>query len=114
MTTKRVDAQKFLENLAGGPLTLGRLLTSIRLGEDLTQVAFAAQLGISRQNLCDIEKDRASVSPARAARWAKMLGHSEHQMVALALQGLVDAAGLRLQVTVGARPGKGPKKPRAA
>ena len=116
MTTKRVDAESFLEELTGGPLTFGRFMASIRLSDDLTQAIFAKKLGISRQNLCDIEKDRASVSPARAARWAKQLGHSEHLLVALALQSLVDAAGLALRVSVAARRrGKaGPKKPRAA
>lgn len=113
MTTKAVDAEKFLTQLLGGPLTFGDMLASIRQCDEMSQTAFAKLLGISRQNLCDIEKGRTSVSPGRASRWAKKLGYSEHQFVALALQALVDEAGLSLQVSV-VTTKKGKGKPRAA
>jgi hypothetical protein len=38
-------------------------------------------------DLCDIEKDRRSVSPARASQWAKTLGYDPEQFIELALQG---------------------------
>jgi transcriptional regulator with XRE-family HTH domain len=114
MTTKHTDAVSFLEGLTGGPLTFGRMIAAIRLGDEISQTAFARKLGISRQNLCDIEKSRTSVSPARAARWAKLLGYSEHQFVALALQAMVDDAGLAMQVQLVKMPKKRPTKPRAA
>ncbi len=47
------------------------------LSEEMSQVEFAKQLGISRSHLCDIEKGRKSVSVARAARFAKILGYGE-------------------------------------
>jgi transcriptional regulator with XRE-family HTH domain len=91
---KTSDATRFLEKLAGGPLTLGRLLQSIRLGEELSLDAFASQLGVSRANLCDIEKGRRGVSAERAAEWATKLGYHRGQFVELALQAQLDAAGL--------------------
>jgi transcriptional regulator with XRE-family HTH domain len=104
MTTRRKTGQsstsRFLEQLMGHPLTLGKLLGAIRTGEGMTQTEFASRLGVSRSNLCDIEKGRKTVSPARAARLAKALGHSETQFVRLALQGMVDEAGLELVVKV--------------
>jgi transcriptional regulator with XRE-family HTH domain len=93
---------KFLEDLAGRPLTLGGLLQSIRLGEEMSQAAFAKKLGISPSHLCDIEKGRKVVSPERAVRFATILGRSHQQFVRLALQGLVDETGLKLQVDVAA------------
>ena len=39
----------FLEKLSGGPLTLAKLLRSIREGEAMTQAQFADTLGISKQ-----------------------------------------------------------------
>jgi len=45
--------------------------------------------------LCDIEKGRKVVGPERAARFANVLGRSQHQFVRLALQELLDEAGLR-------------------
>ena len=103
MTTskaKHARARKFLQNLAGGPLTLGSLLSAIREGEGMTQAEFADKLGVSRSHLCDIEKGRKTVGPARAARFAAILGHSPESFVALALQAQVQAAGLKLTVTV--------------
>ncbi len=97
---KKTDTRQFLEGLVGGPLTLGVLLRSIRDGEHMTLAAFAAQIGISRQNLCDVEHDRRSVSPARAAEWARVLGYSEAQFVRLALQAQISRAGLDLRVSV--------------
>lgn len=53
-----------------------------------------------RAHLCDIEKGRKFVSPGRAAEFARTLGYSERHFVRLALQKLVDEAGLDLEVRV--------------
>jgi transcriptional regulator with XRE-family HTH domain len=96
------NTMKYLEQIAGRPLALGGLLESIRLGEEMSQAAFARKLGISPSHLCDIEKGRKVVSPERAARFAKALGRSPEQFVRLSLQELVDEAGLRMKVDVAA------------
>ena len=93
-------SREFLERLIGGPLTFGSLLVSIREGEEMTQADFAKRLRLSRSHLCDIEKGRKSVGPARAARFAKILGYPEESFVALALQAQVEEAGLKLTVRV--------------
>lgn len=97
---RQSSAARFLEKLADGPLSFGALLRSIREGEEMTLAAFAEQLGVSRQNVCDIEHGRRFVSPARAAEWAAVLGYSEKQFVRLALQDQVSQAGLHLRVVV--------------
>lgn len=102
MTTGRkgnVDAAAFLEEM-DGPLTLGRYIESIRLGDEMTQVEFAKKLGITKAKLCDVEKGRRSLSPERAAEWARVLGYSEKQFIRLALQEIIDEAGLRYKVSV--------------
>lgn len=101
MATKRhlSPAVQFLENLAG-PITLGTALAAIREGEEWSPAEMARALGVSRSHLCDIEKGRKSISPGRAAEFARTLGYSERHFVRLALQELVDAAGLDLEVRV--------------
>lgn len=99
---KKSDTMRFLEQLTGRPLTLGGLLQSIRMGEEMSQAAFAKQLQISPSHLCDIEKGRKVVSPERAARFAAILGRPKQQFVRLALQGLVDETGLKMKVDVAA------------
>lgn len=101
-TKAKSEAMKFLEDVAGRPLTLGGLLESIRLSEEMSQSVFAKKLGVSASHLCDIEKGRKVVSPERAARFAKVLGRSEHQFVRLALQEMIDEAGLKLKVNIAA------------
>ncbi len=100
MSIRKSDTRKFLEKITGGPITLGKLIESIRLGEDLSQVDLAKKLKISRSHLNDIEKGNKAVSPMRAARFAKALGHSEERFVELSLQSLIDEAGLKLKVAV--------------
>lgn len=102
MSTKKSDAIRYLEKVTGGSVTLGRFLEAVRLGEELTQQAFAEKLGLSRSHLNDIEKGRKAVSPDRAARFAKILGYSEARLVQLALQDLVNRGGLKLHVDVNA------------
>ena len=92
MSTKKPVALKFLEKTNGGPLTLGKLLEATRLGEEMTQPEFAKRLGISKSHLNDIEKGRKAVSVERAARFARKLGYSEEQYIALAIQSQIDDA----------------------
>jgi transcriptional regulator with XRE-family HTH domain len=96
---KKSKTTKFLEELAG-ELTLSNLIESIRLSEEMSQVEFAQLLGISRQNLCDIEHGRRTISPKKAAIFAKKLGYSPQHFVRLCLQDIVNRDGLKLKVDV--------------
>ena len=47
-----------LEKISGKKLTLGNVLWSIRECEEESQAAFAKRLGLSRQYLCDLERNK--------------------------------------------------------
>lgn len=83
-----------------GKLTLGKLLFAIRQTEEITQIELANKLGITKQHLCDIEHNRKPVSPKLAADYADILGFSKEQFVRLALQDMVDRAGLAIVIEV--------------
>ncbi len=100
ITKQSKESLDYISSLTGGKLTLGGLLLSIRQGEKISQVNFAKQLGISRQNLCDIEHSRRFVSPKAAAEYANKLGYSKNQFVRLCLQDLLDRDDLYLTVDV--------------
>lgn len=100
MTTKKSETRKFLEKLTGGPLTMARIMKSTRLSEEMTQVEFAKKLGVSKQNLCDIENGRRFVSPQLAAKFAKKLRDSESQFVRIALQDLLRRQGLKYEINL--------------
>jgi antitoxin HigA-1 len=97
---KKSDAIRFLENISGGPLTLGNAIKSIRQCEGWSQDECAKKLGVSKSHLCDIEKDRKSLSPERAARWARTLGYPQSVFIRLALQSELDAAGLKYRIAI--------------
>lgn len=99
-TKKKSNARRLLEKTLDSSLTIGELLNSIRLGEEMTQEEFAKLLGISKSHLCDIEKGRKVVSAERAYSFAVTLGYSEKQFVKLALQHVLDISGIELKVDV--------------
>lgn len=99
-TNHSKKAMDFLESILGKKPSLGDYLLAIRQGEELTQVEFAKNLGISRQNLCDIEHNRRFLSPKVAAQFADNLGYPKNQFVRLCLQDLLNREGLTLSVDI--------------
>ena len=93
---------KTLEKISGHKLTFGRLLSSIRQGEEESQISFAGKLEISKQYLCDLERGRRFPSVGAAAEYARKLGYAESQFVRLCLQDMVDKEGLGLEVSISA------------
>lgn len=91
------DALELIERKYGR-LTVGELLHSWRVGEEMSQTKFAKKLGISVQSLCDLEKGRRIPSPARAARIAKKIGYSEIALIQLALRDTLHADGFKFNV----------------
>jgi transcriptional regulator with XRE-family HTH domain len=97
---KKSSAVQFLENVRGGPLTFGGLIESLRATDEISQLALAKKLGISKAHLCDIEKSRRAVSAERAARFAEALGYPKEYFVSVAIQEQLDRAKLKLKITV--------------
>jgi transcriptional regulator with XRE-family HTH domain len=97
---KKSDAIRLLEKLGSGPLTLGRAIESVRKCEEWSQEQCAKKLGVSKSHLCDIEKGRKTLSPERAARWARVLGYPQSVFIRLAIQSELDTAGLKYRVAI--------------
>ncbi|MBI3019453.1 MAG: helix-turn-helix transcriptional regulator [Deltaproteobacteria bacterium] len=95
---KKSDAIKFLEHLREKYLTFGQMIESIRLADHISQAELSRKLKISRANLCDIEKNRRMVSLERAAQFAKILGYSQNQFVAVAIEDYLKKAGFKAKV----------------
>ena len=98
MSTRKSSAKKFLEKLRGGPLSFGKMIESIRLADEISQVELARKMKISRAHLCDVEKGRRSISVERAAQFAEVLGYSVNQFVAVAVEDQLRRAGIKAKV----------------
>lgn len=81
-----------------GEMTLGMFLVAFREAEELSQAEFSKKLGLSRANLCDIEKGRKVPSAERAAKMAKKLGVPEKVLVQLSIQDMLKASHLDYRV----------------
>jgi len=97
-TKRRRGARSFLESLRGGPLTFGRMLASIRQADEIAQADLARRMGISRARLCDLENGRRTVTVERAAQFARILGYSVNQFVAVAVEDQLRKAGMKVRV----------------
>lgn len=101
MRTKKSKTDQtlaYLKKVSGGPLTFGRMLRSLRECDGITQLQLAKKLKMSAQNLCDIEKERHVISPAMAAKMAKIMGYPEVLFVTKALQGILKKHHLKYEV----------------
>lgn len=87
-----------------GPLTFANVLESYRLGEEMSQKAFAEFLGISQQSLCDLEKGRKIPSPERAAKIARKIGEPADYWIKLSLQDLLRDFNFQYEVSLSELP----------
>ena len=96
MTTKK----SFLATLERqyGVLTFGDMLKSWREAEGMSLTAFAKKIGLSVQNLNDLEKGRRIPSASRASRIAKKLGVPEMGLIQLALRDSLAKEGFKYSV----------------
>lgn len=84
MTTNNLATK--LDDLIGKPLTLGNVLNSIRLCDEMTLKQFAEILGVSVSYLSDVEHSRKLVSPKKAFDYANKLGYPTTDFIRYALQ----------------------------
>ncbi|UTW43264.1 helix-turn-helix transcriptional regulator [bacterium SCSIO 12844] len=89
---------KYLDNLIDEPETIGNTLLALRKCEEISQANFAKKIGISKQQLCDIEHGRRPVGVKLAISFAKALGMNPKTFVTLALQDVVNRENLHYKV----------------
>ena len=81
------------------PLSFGDFLKSHRLGEEMSQIDFAAFLNLSKQRLSDLENNKGNVSIKLCKELAAKIGVPAEWLAALALQDMINKEGLNLKVS---------------
>lgn len=79
-------------------LSLGGFLKAHRLGEELSQTEFAKFLGISKQRLCDLEKNKSNVSIKLCIILAKKINVPPEWLAKLSIQYQLKKENLKLKV----------------
>jgi DNA-binding XRE family transcriptional regulator len=80
-------------------LTFGDFIKNYRLGEEMTQAQLAELLKVSKQRVCDIEKNRYHVSLKLCKEIASRLDLPPEWLAKLALQDQINDEGLNLKVS---------------
>lgn len=83
-----------------GPISFGRMLQGYRELQEYTQTQMADMLGISKQDLCNIEKGRKIVSVERAVAFAKALKMPPKVFAKYALQDQLDRSGIEGEIII--------------
>jgi transcriptional regulator with XRE-family HTH domain len=99
MTTKYKKASAFLRDHLG-EISFGEYLHSLRLANEWTQVEMAIRLEISKQELCDIEKNRKIISIERAILFARKLKHSEKFFIKYVIDDHLKRSGVKLKFSL--------------
>lgn len=98
-TENKISAKKAIRELTGH-ISFGDMLLSFRQAQELTQVEMAKRLGISKQDLCNIEKCRKLVSVERAVSFAETLEIPAKIFVKYIFQDQLQKAGLKGEVEI--------------
>lgn len=94
MTIKnKITAKNAIRKITG-PISFGDMMLAFRMGKEFSQVKMAEKLGISKQELCNIEKGRKLVSVDRAKHFAIALKMSPKVFAKYALQDQLNHAGI--------------------
>lgn len=105
MTTgkNKIIGLKNIEKVRG-PMTFARLLQSYRLTQEFSQEELGEKVGLSKANVCDLEKGRRIPTAVRAKKMAKALGEIESYWIEVALQDMLRSEHINLIVKI--EPGK--------
>lgn len=96
---ERAFTSKDLEKRLG-KLTVGEMLHTWRVSEEMSLKDFGKRIGMSVANLCDIEKGRKGVSPGKAEQIAEAIGVPSALLVRLSIEESLHAAGLKYSVEI--------------
>ena len=100
MNTKNKTRAKSAIRKVISHISFGEMIHSYRMAQEITQVDMASKLGISKQELCNIEKGRKLISVERAVLFAKALKFSTKAFAKYALQDQLNKAGLKGEVII--------------
>ena len=100
MTIKnKIKAKSAIRKITGH-IGFGEMIQAHRQAQELSQITMAETIGISKQDLCNIEKGRKLVSVERAILFAEALGMPKKTFAKYALQDQLYKAGIRGEVVI--------------
>jgi transcriptional regulator with XRE-family HTH domain len=100
MSTKNKTRAKSAIKRITGPIGFGEMLHSYREAQEYSQVQMVELLGITKQDLCNIEKRRKLVGVERAIHFAKALNMPSKTFAKYALQDQLNKAGIEGEIVI--------------
>ena len=100
MSIKNSRKAKVAVRKITGTISFGEVLKPFSETRGWTQVEMANVLGISKQDLCNIEKGRKIVSVDRCVKFAKALNHSPSVFAKYVLEDQLMRAGIPNEIKI--------------
>ncbi len=92
-----MELGKAIEKSLGDDFNLGSFIKGLRQCENIKSIDLAEKLGISRQELSQIEKNKANVSPKRAKEIAEAMGLYPGTFIELAVRDSLKRQGIEFE-----------------
>jgi transcriptional regulator with XRE-family HTH domain len=92
-----MELGKAIEQSLGDDFNLGTFIKGLRQCENIKSIDLAEKLGISRQELSQIEKNKANVSPKRAKEIAEAMGLYPGIFIELAVRDSLKRQGIEFE-----------------
>ncbi|MBC7714023.1 MAG: helix-turn-helix transcriptional regulator [Rhizobacter sp.] len=100
MTTRNKETIKFMESITDGPLTFGKMLSSLRISDDIAQTELAKKAKVSKGLVCDIEKGRRDASIELAIKLAKIMDYPPETFLSILFEEQLRRAKSKLKVRI--------------
>lgn len=85
MSTKTINALEATKDI-WEKMTFGGLIRSLRMSDEISQVALAKKMGISKQFLSDVEHNRKNIGFGFAKKVSIALGYSIEPFIELLIR----------------------------
>lgn len=99
MTTKSKNALTATKHL-WDKMTFGSLIRSLRICDEISQVRLAKKVGVSKQFLCDVERNRKEVGFSFAKKISHALGYSIEPLLELLIRDQLKRQKLHYKVEI--------------
>lgn len=99
MTIKSKNALKATKDI-WDKMTFGSLIRSLRMSDEISQVALAKKIGVSKQFLSDVEHNRKEVGISFAKKVSSALGYSIEPLLELLIRDQLKRQKLHYEVEI--------------
>ena len=98
----KTTAEKQLDKIRGESFSFAMMLKTYRSREEVTQEELAKKLKVSKAYISNIENKRENITVEQAKKFATILKEPVNLWVTMAMQDMLDRAGIKAKIKLAA------------